>query len=111
MKPHILDLHFILGPETLPVHFPHLERLQIHPVNGAHIDGQFPIHLFHAADGPFELVDQGDAAGGAEGVAGYFAGELVEGQGRTVVDRYGFLGRVDPEVGVLGFIFGFGFCF
>ena len=46
-----------------------------------------------------------DAAGGAEGVFGRFAGELVDGEVVAAVELDVFFGRVDPQLAVLKVFF------
>ena len=72
-------LHFVLPPIAFPVHLLHLERAQVDPVDGPHVDGQFPLHERDGAEGVVEPVHDLDAAGRAEGVFGCFAAELVDG--------------------------------
>ena len=67
MKP---SLHFVFLPPALPVHLLHLERVQVDPVDGPHVEGQFARHESDGALGVVELVHDLDAAGGAEGVLG-----------------------------------------
>lgn len=72
-----LNLHFILPPKPPPVHLLHLQRPNVDPVDGPHVDRQLPPHELDGAERVVEAVGDLDAAGGAEGVFGGTGAELV----------------------------------
>ena len=94
--------HLILpSSQILPLHPLHpLQLRHLHPINRAYINRQLPLHEGGQDDGGVfgfgELVNDGDAAGGAEGVVGEEGGELVGGYvvAVVVVEGDGLLGGV-----------------
>ena len=95
-------LHFILASPALPVHLVEIERLEVDPVDGAHVDGQFALHggKAHTFD-VLESVRDVDAARRTESVLGSFGPELVEGEVLAAVEGDALLGRIEPEGRVL----------
>ena len=94
---HFPYLHFILASPPLPVHSVVLEPLEVNPVDGAHVDGQCPLHGREAHPfGVLETVRDFDAAGRTEGVFGSLGAEVVEGEVLVSVEGDVFFGGVDP---------------
>lgn len=83
--------------EVLPVQFLDLERFQVDPVDGAHVDGELPpLGFQHATQGQLELVHDMHATGRTERVLGRFGGELVDGEVFSALELDFFFPWVEP---------------
>lgn len=98
-------LHFVRrSSQSLSIQFIDLERFQIDPIDGTHVDRQSLSHELihvHVCFGSLEIVHYWDTTCRTESVPGCFAPKSVDGEMVATSELDVFVEGVNPEIGVL----------